>query len=130
MWFDSFAKRRYPAQVRRRSPARRPRLEALEHRWLLSGAGSLDPTFGSGGIVTAPLGSGNHAYAVAIQPSDGMIVAAGDGSNGSGNGSFAVTRYTTAGALDTTFGNGGNGLPPAGPVSGGPSTGGGCRWAA
>jgi uncharacterized delta-60 repeat protein len=80
----------------------------LEGRALLSGAGSLDPTFGSGGIVTTALGSGNStAYAVTIQPGDAKIVAAGDVETSGGTDYFAVARYTTAGALDSTFGNGG-----------------------
>jgi uncharacterized delta-60 repeat protein len=70
----------------------------LEERALLSGAGSLDPSFGSGGVVTTALGTGySDAYAVALQ-SDGKIVAAGDSSGG-----FTVARYTQVGALDTSF---------------------------
>jgi uncharacterized delta-60 repeat protein len=75
----------------------------LEVRSLLSGAGSLDPSFGTGGVVTTALGSGSsHAYAVALQ-SDGKIVAAGDSSGG-----FTVARYTPAGAPDTSFNKTGN----------------------
>jgi uncharacterized delta-60 repeat protein len=89
---------------RGRRRAHRPAIEPLEGRALLSGAGSLDSTFGSGGIVTTALGSGNStAYAVTVQPSDGKIVAAGDSSGG-----FTAARYTTAGALDSTFGSGGS----------------------
>jgi uncharacterized delta-60 repeat protein/CSLREA domain-containing protein len=55
--------------------------------------GSLDTTFGSGGIVANAVGNYSNAYAVAIQ-SDGKIVAAGnfDSSNG-GFGRFAMIRY-------------------------------------
>jgi uncharacterized delta-60 repeat protein len=75
---------------------------------LLSGAGSLDSTFGSGGIVTTALGSNTSAaYAVTLQ-SDGKIVAAGDEQTSIGADYFAVARYTTAGALDSTFGSGGS----------------------
>jgi uncharacterized delta-60 repeat protein len=70
----------------------------LEVRSLLSGAGSLDPTFGSGGVVTTAPGTvDGTAYALALE-SDGKIVAAGDS-----NGGFTVARYTPAGALDTSF---------------------------
>src|SRR5947209_9542949 len=60
----------------------RPRLEVLEDRRLLSG-GVLDPTFGSGGLVTTTLGADSRAYAVATYPNqgtanDGKVVAAGD----------------------------------------------------
>src|SRR5262249_54947341 len=50
----------------------RPRLEALEDRWMLS-AGALDPTFGSGGTVTTSFNAGANAGAIALQP-DGKIV--------------------------------------------------------
>jgi uncharacterized delta-60 repeat protein len=100
MLFFSPRKSRPVAPSSRRPSAFRPRLEALEDRCTPS-AGALDPTFGSGGIVnTAPSGI---AYAVALQ-TDGKIVAGGD----SGSGPFSVARYTTTGALDTSFGNGGS----------------------
>lgn len=54
--------------------------------------GSLDTSFGGGGVVVTPdIGS---AYSVAIQ-ADGKIVVAGGG--------FAVVRYNPNGSLDTTF---------------------------
>ena len=68
--------------------------------------GSLDTTFGTGGIVTTPIGSGNAtANALGIQ-SDGRILAAGSSYNGSNN-NFTLVRYNTNGSLDTTFGTGG-----------------------
>src|SRR5262249_12949348 len=86
----------------------RPRLEALEERCVPS-AGDLDTTFGSGGFVATQIGVRCSANDVAIQ-SDGKIIAVG-GTHSSGgrsdNPDFAVARYTTSGALDTTFGSGG-----------------------
>jgi uncharacterized delta-60 repeat protein len=67
--------------------------------------GSLDPTFGSGGEVTTPVGSDDYVASVALQP-DGKIVAAGSSSNGS-NYDFALARYNPDGSLDTTFNGGG-----------------------
>ena len=68
--------------------------------------GSLDTTFGSGGIVTTTIGSGDDsAEAIAIQ-SDGKIIATGSSDNGT-NEDFALVRYTTTGSLDSTFGTGG-----------------------
>jgi uncharacterized delta-60 repeat protein len=65
--------------------------------------GSLDTTFGTGGIVITSMGSGyDIAYALGIQ-SDGRIVVAGSSYNGS-NYDFALVRYNTDGSLDTTFG--------------------------
>jgi uncharacterized delta-60 repeat protein len=64
--------------------------------------GSPDTTFGTSGKVTTAIGTENDlAYAVTIQ-GDGMILVAGNASNGT-NMDFAVVRYTTNGALDTTF---------------------------
>jgi len=65
-------------------------------------AGELDTTFDGDGKVTTPFGtSSDYAYALAIQ-ADGKIVAAGYAYNGS-NYDFAVSRYTSTGALDSTF---------------------------
>jgi uncharacterized delta-60 repeat protein len=68
--------------------------------------GSLDGTFGTGGIVTTDL-SNASAAAVAVLP-DGRIVAAGtSGLSSSGGGEFAVVRYNPNGTLDPRFGAGG-----------------------
>lgn len=68
-------------------------------------AGELDTAFGTGGIVTTSIGNGSDwPSSVAVQ-SDGKIVVAGNSSNGS-NSDFALLRYTSAGALDTSFGGG------------------------
>jgi uncharacterized delta-60 repeat protein len=65
-------------------------------------AGDLDSTFGTGGKVTTEFTSKNDvAFDVAVQSSDGKIVAAGR-AGGSGN-RFALARYNTDGTLDTTF---------------------------
>jgi uncharacterized delta-60 repeat protein len=66
--------------------------------------GSLDTSFGRGGIVTTP-GSG-PAAALAIQK-DGKLVAAA-----SSNGGFALVRYNANGSLDTSFGSGGKVTTP------------------
>jgi uncharacterized delta-60 repeat protein len=72
-------------------------------------AGSLDGTFGTGGKVFTDFsgsGSGDFAFALAVQ-SDGKIVAAGN-SNASGTSDdFALARYNTDGTLDGTFGTAG-----------------------
>jgi uncharacterized delta-60 repeat protein len=75
--------------------------------------GSLDTSFGTGGIVTTsfPVG-GSYAFALALQ-SDGKIIAAGTDyvdfhpSEDSSNTDFALARYNPDGTLDTTFGSGG-----------------------
>jgi uncharacterized delta-60 repeat protein len=65
-------------------------------------AGSLDPTFGTGGIFISPTTRGN-ASAVAIQ-SDGKILIAGGGIV---NNTLAaiITRLNTNGTIDTSFGS-------------------------
>jgi len=73
--------------------------------------GSLDPSFGSGGVVTAPLGDGHDlARAVALQP-DGRIIVAGDVDRSIDNsvehGDMVVLRYLADGTLDASFGDGG-----------------------
>jgi len=60
-------------------------------------AGELDTSFDGDGKLTTDFGSVDGAYSVAIQ-SDGKIVVAGVSNN-----NFALARYTSAGALDTSF---------------------------
>ncbi len=84
--------------------------------------GSLDRSFGNGGIVTTTFPEGSYAFDVALQP-DGKIIAAGtvfvDFNPGDlsdtdfalagepSDTDFALARYNPNGSLDTTFGNGG-----------------------
>ncbi|MCD9187002.1 MAG: FG-GAP-like repeat-containing protein [Pyrinomonadaceae bacterium] len=66
--------------------------------------GDLDPSFGSAGKVTTPVGNGrDFAQAVAVQ-SDGKLIVVGYAQN-----DFALVRYNPNGSLDTSFGTGGNG---------------------
>jgi len=68
-------------------------------------AGSLDPTFGNGGIVITDFGTPyDWGQSVAIQ-SDGKIVVGG--STGYPTADFALARYNTDGNLDTAFGSDG-----------------------
>jgi uncharacterized delta-60 repeat protein len=80
-----------------------------------NGDGSLDTSFGSGGIVTTTIGNiiaadlpyGGVANAMAIQP-DGKIVAGGaQFVPWPGRGNFAIVRYLSDGSLDPSFGDGG-----------------------
>ncbi len=76
-------------------------------------AGSLDSSFGSSGIyIPFPnFGdtSGEFLFALALQP-DGKIVMGGQCMTNSGGPDFCLGRLTTAGALDTTFGNAGKAI--------------------
>jgi uncharacterized delta-60 repeat protein len=69
-------------------------------------AGALDNTFGTNGITTTDIGTGEaNARGLTIQ-SNGKIVVAGLSFNGSDN-DFAVARYNIDGTLDNTFGTNG-----------------------
>jgi uncharacterized delta-60 repeat protein len=65
---------------------------------LMANAGDLDPTFGTGGIVTT---TNTGADAAALQ-SDGKILVAGSITAAGG-----LLRYNTNGSLDSSFGSGG-----------------------
>lgn len=70
--------------------------------------GSLDTSFGTGGIVITSFGENSIAYSSAIQE-DGKIVLAGcsgfsSGILPGGNCKFALARYNPDGTLDSTFG--------------------------
>jgi uncharacterized delta-60 repeat protein len=75
--------------------------------------GSLDPNFGVGGIVTTAIGSGDVAQALAVQ-SNGKLVAAGSSLRGS-RPVFAAARYSSTGVLDPSFGSGGTVTTALGP---------------
>jgi uncharacterized delta-60 repeat protein len=68
--------------------------------------GTLDNTFGAGGMLSTSFNANAHGNAVQLQ-TDGKIVVAGYVETGRHNNDMALTRYDTSGALDTTFGNGG-----------------------
>jgi uncharacterized delta-60 repeat protein len=83
--------------------------------------GTLDTSFGSGGVVvTSSEPNGDAARSVTLQ-ADGKIVVAGDQNNVvTGATSFLVARYNTNGSLDTAFGV--NGIATAGTRSIGSNT--------
>ena len=73
--------------------------------------GSLDTSFGNGGIVTTSFPEGSYAFDLALQ-ADGKVIAAGtvfvDFNPGdSSNTDFALARYNPDGTPDATFGDGG-----------------------
>jgi uncharacterized delta-60 repeat protein len=80
--------------------------------------GSLDASFGSGGIVVTPVAPIAHfdtAWDLALQ-ADGKIVAAGTADFGVGAGrlDFALARYNANGSLDSSFGGDGMVTVPIG----------------
>ena len=78
--------------------------------------GSLDNSFGSGGVVITDISSADEGRAIALQP-DGKIVVTGQSFNQSlGQGSIFVARYDSTGTLDGTFGTSGIVLTTIGSV--------------
>ncbi len=77
-------------------------VETLEQRRLLS-AGSVDSTFGSGGLTTTDFtGSSTDDAVNAVRLQDNKLVIVG-----LSNGSPVMARYKTDGSRDTSFGSGG-----------------------
>jgi uncharacterized delta-60 repeat protein len=74
--------------------------------------GSLDSSFGQGGIVTNSFSFGARGNAVVIQPDD-KIVLAGLAYAANFNSEFALARYQTNGEPDLSFGNIGTVSTPA-----------------
>ena len=77
--------------------------------------GSLDSSFGNGGLVVTDLGGGTDdagAFTLVVQP-DGKLVVAGASTE-----NFALARYHPDGSLDSGFGNGGVVLTDFGAASG------------
>ncbi len=64
--------------------------------------GSLDTSFGSGGIVTTSIDLYAYGNAGALQ-ADGKIVVAGRAHDSSNKDNFALARFNSNGSLDTTF---------------------------
>jgi uncharacterized delta-60 repeat protein len=75
--------------------------------------GSLDTSFGNGGVALTPIGSFGFATAVARQP-DGKLVAAGQSYGPSQTYEFTLVRYEVDGTLDTSFGADGVVTTPVG----------------
>ena len=69
--------------------------------------GVLDPTFGTGGVVTTDFNSSTDIARSIIVQHDGKLVVAGYSHNGDLGYDAALARYTTEGNLDTSFGNNG-----------------------
>lgn len=68
--------------------------------------GALNPSFGSGGVVTTPFGAGADEARNLVVQTDGKIVVVGHSFNGA-NLDFAVVRYNTNGTPDNGFGTSG-----------------------
>ncbi|MGH2705668.1 MAG: IPT/TIG domain-containing protein, partial [Actinomycetota bacterium] len=71
--------------------------------------GSLDGTFGVGGVITTDFGNSDVALAVLLHDVGGeqRILVAGGARTPTGGEDFALARYRPDGSLDPTFGSGG-----------------------
>jgi uncharacterized delta-60 repeat protein len=112
-WLRPFVARLNPVRQRRARPrpAFRPRVEGLEDRLTPSG-GLLDPTFGSGGVVTtSPINTGRISTSggASVTQPDGKIVVVGSSivETTYNAGYVDVIRYNTNGTLDVSFNKGG-----------------------
>ncbi|MFM7426020.1 MAG: DUF4347 domain-containing protein [Elainella sp.] len=81
--------------------------EAIADYQAILAPGSLDPAFGTGGVVITDFGDASaDANEVIVQP-DGKLVVVGTTFPDNGNNDFVLTRYNSDGTLDTGFGNNG-----------------------
>jgi uncharacterized delta-60 repeat protein len=98
-------------------PPAPPGSPSLPEQWTVARYntdGTLDPTFGNGGVVitqnithASSFGRGDKPSAIVIQ-TDGKIVVGGESGESTGvDGVGAVVRYNANGSLDTTFANAG-----------------------
>src|SRR5262249_18396830 len=62
--------------------------------------GTLDASFGSGGVASNDFGNHNHIFSLALLPSGKLTGAGEDG------GTFAAVQYLANGTIDTAFGTG------------------------
>src|SRR5262249_2707240 len=76
-------------------------LETFDER-ITPAAGQLDPTFGTGGIVTTTFGSGDDTSRTIAIDAQSRIVVGGYWMNGSIS-EFALARYLPNGTLDPSF---------------------------
>jgi uncharacterized delta-60 repeat protein len=114
MWFLPARRNRRDRLGAARIVKFRPRLEALEDRSLPS-AGALDPTFGTGGLISGtnvPGATQAYANAVVVQAdgkivSGGLITVNGLYSVTSTTTRFALERYNPDGTPDAGFGTNG-----------------------
>ena len=75
--------------------------------------GTIDNSFGSGGKVITPMGTGNDdAYAVVVQP-NGRIIVGGEARTVASD--FGLVRYLPDGTPDPEFGNDGKVITEIGP---------------
>jgi uncharacterized delta-60 repeat protein len=86
------------------------KLQTYNYTWYVARYhqdGSIDTSFGPNGNGITTNSNNGFLNTIAIQPADNKIVIGGSANNKNGISIFTVARYTVAGLLDTSFGNGG-----------------------
>jgi uncharacterized delta-60 repeat protein len=78
--------------------------------------GSLNPSFGTGGIVLTNFSTRDHIYC-AVRQADGKIIIAGNSDDPNFRYQFTLARYNSNGVLDISFGQGGRVFTPIGDTS-------------
>jgi len=86
-----------------------PSTDSAQSLWRFDSNGTLDTSFGQGGKAMSSLGGFSNATSVAIQ-TDGSIVVVGTFTTmlNASDIRTLLSRYTSNGSLDPTFGNSGN----------------------
>lgn len=69
--------------------------------------GTLDTSFGNGGLRVTDVNGGNDCGYDIIEQFDGKLLVVGTAANGGNGDDFLLVRYTANGNLDTGFGDGG-----------------------
>ena len=69
--------------------------------------GTLDATFGSGGVVLENYGASSASIHALVVLSDGRLIAAGGADRAGGSADMAFARFDTNGSIDATFGSNG-----------------------
>ncbi len=80
-----------------------------------SADGTLDESFGDGGLVTTAFTDGVDIISDLVIQSNGLIIAAGSASPTTENSAVALARYNPDGSLSQTFGEGGKVLAEISP---------------
>lgn len=75
--------------------------------------GTLDTSFGTGGVVVVSIGNGDDYCSAVTTQSDGKIILAG--ASVSGDEDYGIVRLNPDGSLDMTFGTGGKVVIPTDP---------------
>jgi uncharacterized delta-60 repeat protein len=78
----------------------------------LTDSGAFDPTFGTGGVTTIPIGAFGNVVIDSVVDSSGAIILLGKRSTVTDDYALTLTRVLANGTLDASFGTGGTFVQP------------------